>query len=230
MTREPDAAPSHPPMPSQPPRPTLPEPPAPPEPGHGPPKWSWWVVGIVIPVFGLVVTLITQSGNNGSHGAPVTSPTTTQEQAAADPTETPTQTPADDVVTTLSPSPSPSKTTKILKTGDFTLLKGYSADLEHGTVGASVKNPDMAWNGSDEFSAMNGRVADTHEGATPKTCAEALDSPSSTGWMVSGLEGTWFCMPTSANHLAAVEWLGSGDGGIRYHYIVWDMTAPSGDD
>ncbi|WP_416965086.1 hypothetical protein [Streptomyces sp. Agncl-13] len=181
-------------------------------------------------MFGLVVTLITQSGNNGSHGAPVTSPTTSQEQAAADPTETPTETPADDVVTTSSPSPSPSQTTKILKTGDFTLLDGYSADLEHGTVGASVKNPDMAWDGGDEFSAMNGRVADTRKGATPKTCAEALESPSSTGWMVPGLEGTWFCMPTSANHLAAVEWLGSEDGGIRYHYIVWDMTAPSGDD
>lgn len=216
-------------MPSQPPRPVPPESP---EPSHGPPKWAWWVVGILIPVLGLVVTLIAQSGTSSSRGAPAPSSTesrglpTPETSATADPSETP----ADDVVTTLSPLPSPSKAAaKILRTGDFTLIEGYSADLEHGTVGASVKNPDMAWTGGDEFAAMNGRVADTSQGATPKICAKALDNSSSTGWMVSGLEGTWFCMPTSANHLAAVEWLGLGDGGNRYHYIIWDVTAPSDD-
>lgn len=216
MTGEPDGTPSHPPMPSRPPRPI------PPERGHVPPKWAWWVVGILIPVLGLVVTLIAQSGTSSSRGAPVPSSTGSgglpapERAVTADPSETP----ADDVVTTLPPPASPSEApVKILRTGDFTLIEGYSADLEHGTVGVSVKNPDMAWSGGDEFSALNGRVADTSRGATPKTCAKALDNSSSTGWMVAGLEGTWFCMPTSANHLAAVEWLGLGDGGNRYHYI-----------
>lgn len=217
-------------MPSHPPLPT------PPAPGHGPPRWAWWVVGILIPVLGLIVTLITQSGNNSPRDAatqpsaaavePVTPETPTSETpATADPSEST----ADDVVT-VSPSPSPSQASaKILRTGDFTLARGHSADLEHGTVGTSVKNPDMAWHGGDEFSAMNGRVADTWRGATPTICAKALDSPRSTGWMVAGLEGTWFCMPTSANHLAAVEWLGDGEGGLQFHYIVWDVTAPSDD-
>ncbi|MFQ6144186.1 hypothetical protein ACLMNJ_14040 [Streptomyces seoulensis] len=193
-------------------------------------------------MLGLVVTLITQSGNNSPRDAaaqpsapsvePVTPETPTSETptsetpATADPSEST----ADDVVTTVSPSPSPSQTSaKILRTGDFTLARGHSADLEHGTVGPSVKNPDMAWHGGDEFSAMNGRVADTQKGATPKICAKALDSPRSTGWMVAGLEGTWFCMPTSANHLAAVEWLGDGEGGLQFHYIVWGVTAPTDD-
>ncbi|WP_225835549.1 hypothetical protein [Streptomyces sp. NK08204] len=183
-------------------------------------------------MLGLVVTLITQSGNGSSRGALAPSskvsqePVTPETPTAVDPGEST----ADGTVTTLSPSPSPSKTpVKILRTGDFTLSRGYSADLEHGTVGASVKSPDMAWNGGDEFSAMNGRVADTHEGATPKICAKALDDPRSTGWMVYGLEGTWYCMPTSANHLAAVEWLGDSADGPQFHYILWDVTAPSDD-
>lgn len=236
MTGEPDGARPHPPMPAQPPRPVPPPPagpPSPPAPGHGAPKWAWWVVGILIPVLGLVVTLITQSWTNSSRITPPSSSAAPKESVApegpspADPTESPT---TGDGVTTLSPSPSPSQASvKILRTGDFTLSRGYSADLEHGTVGETVESPDMAWNGGDEFSAMNGRVADTHRGATPKICAKALDSSRSTGWMVAGLEGTWYCMPTSANHLAAVEWLGSGDGGPRFHYILWDVTAPSDD-
>ncbi|MER5748202.1 hypothetical protein [Streptomyces sp. NPDC002225] len=184
-------------------------------------------------MLGLVVTLITQSWTNSSRITPPSSSAAPKESVApegpspADPTESPT---TGDGVTTLSPSPSPSQASvKILRTGDFTLSRGYSADLEHGTVGETVESPDMAWNGGDEFSAMNGRVADTHRGATPKICAKALDSSRSTGWMVAGLEGTWYCMPTSANHLAAVEWLGSGDGGPRFHYILWDVTAPSDD-
>ncbi|MFI0237897.1 hypothetical protein [Streptomyces sp. NPDC016845] len=188
---------------------------------------------------GLGVTLITQSANSSAHNTPTPPPRTSE---GVTPTADPSERPSDDVVTTSSPtpsaasSPSPSPslslslsqtTAKILRTGDFTLLKGHSADLEHGASGVSVKNPDMAWNGGDEFAAMNGRVADTPKGATPKTCAEALRSPSSTGWMVYGLEGSWFCLPTSANHLAAVEWLGFGNGGNRYHYIVWDTAAPA---
>ncbi|MCX5398116.1 hypothetical protein OHA55_14220 [Streptomyces sp. NBC_00102] len=78
---------------------------------------------------------------------------------------------------------------------------------------------------------MNGRVAEPSEGATPKVCAHVLLAfPQATGNMNSGLEGTWFCMPTSANHLAAVTWLGQGHDGMRFHYIVWDTPAPSDDE
>lgn len=190
-------------------------------------------------MLGLVVTLITQSGGNASRDAPAQAPAASREVSTPETSPTPGTpsaadpgaTSANDVVTTSSPSPSPSKApVKILRTGDFTLLKGYSADLEHGTVGTSVANPDMAWNGGDTFAAMNGRVARSSEGATPKNCAKTLDYASPTGWMVPNLEGAWFCMPTSANHLAAVEWLDSGEDGVRYHYIVWDVTAPSDDD
>lgn len=41
--------------------------------------------------------------------------------------------------------------------------------------------------------------------------------------------GSWFCMPTSAAHVAALEYLGPDEDGRRqFHYIVWDMAAPSG--
>lgn len=41
--------------------------------------------------------------------------------------------------------------------------------------------------------------------------------------------GSWFCMPTSAGHVAGLEYLGPGEGGRRqFHYIVWDMAAPTG--
>ncbi|MEU3658646.1 hypothetical protein AB0E77_02590 [Streptomyces sp. NPDC032940] len=207
----------------------------PPQPVHGAPRWAWWVVGILVPVLGLVVTLINQSGNAPSHSSPAppapapaasAAPGTS---AAEDPSEPATDEPAaDEAVTTLSPSPSPSRTSaEILKRGDFSLAEGDSADLEHGTVGPSVASPDMSWSGGDEFSAMNGRVSTSSSGATPRACAHVLEAfPRATGWMAAGTEGTWFCMPTSANHLAAVEWLGSDENGMRFHYIVWATPAP----
>lgn len=237
MTRDTGEAQPHPPMPSQPPRPAVPPEPAPPEPSHGPPKWSWWVVGILIPVLGLIVTLVTQSGNNSSRGAgPSVSPAASEEAespkapATADASETadPDESPADGV-TTPSPSSSPGTAPNILKTGDFTLPQGHSADLEHGSVGETVKAPDMSWPGNSDFSAMNGRVAEPAGGATPTTCEEALtgDEVTATGDMSYGKEGWWYCMPTSANHLAAVEWLGNSKAGKRFHYIVWDKPAPA---
>ncbi|MGW2278243.1 hypothetical protein [Streptomyces sp. NPDC001770] len=242
MTHEPGGAHPHPPMPAQPPRPApqetpRPAPPEPPRPDHGPPKWSWWVVGILVPVLGLIVTLVVQAGNNASRD-PLAPPSAAAQDSAepespASPgtseTPGPAETPAGDVVTTAPPSPSPSQgSAKILRTGEFTLAEGNSADLEHGTVGASVESPDMAWSGGGSFSALNGRVAEPSEGATPKVCDHVLRAfPQPTGEMNSGLEGTWFCMPTSANHLAAVAWLGRGTDGMRFHYIVWDTPAPS---
>ncbi|MFF7363837.1 hypothetical protein [Streptomyces sp. NPDC008125] len=193
-----------------------------------------------MPVLGLIVTLVVQTGNNTSRD-PLAPPSAAARDSAepgspvapgTSETAAPAETPADDVVTTTSPSPSPSEgSAKILRTGEFTLAEGTSADLEHGTVGASVASPDMAWSGGGSFSALNGRVAEPSQGATPKVCDHVLRTfPQPTGEMNSGLEGTWFCMPTSANHLAAVAWLGRGEDGMRFHYIVWDTPAPSDDE
>ncbi|MGW0855299.1 hypothetical protein [Streptomyces sp. NPDC002690] len=197
-------------------------------------------MGILVPVLGLVVTLVVGTSGSASRGvlappsatagdptAPgASAPTGAPESAAPD------ETPADDVVTSSSPSPSPSETsTKVIKRGDFTLTEGSSANLEHGVVGTSVPSPDMAWSGGESFSPLNGHVADSPKGATPRECAHMLTAfPQATGEMNTGEEGTWFCLPTSANHLAAVEWLGSGDGGMRFHFIVWDTPAPSDDE
>ncbi|MFD6528454.1 hypothetical protein [Streptomyces sp. NPDC060184] len=262
MTHETGGSSPHPPMPAQPPRPAPQEspgpapqeppraaPPEPPRPDHAPPKWSWWVVGILVPVLGLIVTLIVQTGNSTSRD-PLAPPSAASRDSAESATpagsgtsETtdPDGTPADDDTLT-SPSPSPSEaspsepspsepSTKILRTGDFTLAEGNSADLEHGTVGASVESPDMAWSGGGSFSVLNGRVAEPSQGATPRVCADMLLTfPHVTAEMNYGLEGTWYCMPTSANHLAAVAWLGRGHDGMRFHYIVWDTPAPSDDE
>ncbi|MET8472587.1 hypothetical protein ABZY90_34785 [Streptomyces sp. NPDC006422] len=213
-------------MPSQPPG-AVP----PPGPHHGPPKWAWWVVGILVPVLGLSVTLITQTGNNAARSEPPSSAPRASAAAetpvAADPTDSP---PADDTVTTASPPPSPSKASpKVLRTGNFSMHEGDYADLEHGTVGKSVKSSDFAVTGGvDDFSPMSGRVAEPAGGATPKTCTDALtDYPHDGASMDYGLEGTWFCLPTSANHLAAVEWMGDFENeGARFHFIVWDVPAP----
>lgn len=234
MTGEPGEARAHPPMPAQPPRPTPPEPPQPAH--HGPPKWSWWVVGILIPVLGVLATLFAQSDNKDPRDAGPAAGSSTESQASsptadADESANPDETPGHEDLTTPTPSPSHTAAPKILKTGDFTLAEGHSADLEHGTVGESVKAPDMSWSGGVYYSAMNGRAGQPRGGATAKTCAAALmDSDvNQTVEISDGSEGLWYCMPTSANHLAAVEWLGFGEKGERFHYIVWDVSAPPSD-
>ncbi|MFI6967273.1 hypothetical protein [Streptomyces sp. NPDC050255] len=244
MTREPDGRQPHPPMPPQPPRltPVPPEPPRPtpdpPEPAHhGPPAWSWWVVGILIPVVGVLATVFAQSSNKDSGDASPAAgaSATARESAAVDVSDSPEpeETASGSDLTTLEPSPSDTATVKILKRGEFTLPVGNSADLENGTVGESVKAPDI-YLAEDVayFSGMNGRVAHPSGGATAKTCATALagSEVKQTGNIQDGFdEGTWYCIPTSANHLAGVQWLSTSDEGERFHYIVWDMPAPSSD-
>ncbi|MEV8532916.1 hypothetical protein [Streptomyces sp. NPDC051211] len=62
---------------------------------HGnPPRWAWWVIGIVIPVMGTAVTLLAASGNKEP----------SPRGAASGPTVAPASTPTP----TPSPSPSPS--------------------------------------------------------------------------------------------------------------------------
>ncbi|MFI5663267.1 hypothetical protein [Streptomyces sp. NPDC051684] len=185
-----------------------------------------------MPVLGLIVTLITQTGNGPKQGAPATAATTAQERSTPEASATSEANgPPDADASTVAPSPSPSQTAaKILKTGDFTLVEGDNADLEHGVVGKSVKGPDISLSGGDfEFAALNGRLAEVGA-ATPASCEKKLKSSyyvRGTGNINPGLEGTWYCVTTSVDHIAAVEWLGDEEErGTRFHYIVWDVPAP----
>lgn len=102
-----------------------------------------------------------------------------------------------------------------------------SADLEHGTAGKTVVSPDISWGGDDSFAAMNGRVARSLEGATPTHCAKLIRNYSAGSESMAPM-GSWFCLPTSAGHVAALQYLGPAENGQRqFHYIVWDVTAPA---
>ncbi|MFE6665821.1 hypothetical protein ACFVFH_19970 [Streptomyces sp. NPDC057697] len=181
----------------------------------------------MIPVIGLVVTVLTQQRSD----TPQTSPPPGHAPTAAPPASPPAEpdASADEDTAKDSPSPSPSKTAPaVLRSGTFALEQGGLADLEHGTAGKSVESPDMSWSGNDSFSALNGRVASSLTGATPTTCADLIRDHS-LGMARMAPAGSWFCLPTSAGHVAGLEYLGPGEGGRRqFHYIVWDMTAPSG--
>lgn len=221
MAHDPDGSP--PPLPPHPPH----VPPHGPPTGHGAPRWAWWVVGIVIPVVGLVVTVLTQQRPD----APQAKPPSEHAPTAAPPASTPAApgASADEDTLTDSPSPTPSATAPaILRSGTFALEPGSRADLEHGTTGKSVESPDVSWSGNDYFAALNGRVASSLEGATPTICADLIRDHSR-GMARMAPSGSWFCMPTSAAHVAALEYLGPDEDGRRqFHYIVWDMAAPSG--
>ncbi|MET9149402.1 hypothetical protein [Streptomyces sp. NPDC004042] len=245
MTHGSDGArPPVPPRPSQPPQPPPPVPPA----GHGAPRWAWWVVGILIPVAGLVVTVATQqrpgsppsvaapsSGDAVVPGSPVITPAATSgapdapsEADAASSPDGEAGADADAGADTGSPSPTPSGTpaAAVLRTGDLSLESGDSADLEHGTTGKSVRAPDIAWSGSDDFSVLSGRITAATGGVTPARCVHNLRSyTNGSGWMSQ--DGEWFCLPTSAGHVAALEYLGRDEGRRRFHYIVWDLAAPA---
>ncbi|WP_338703292.1 hypothetical protein V2W30_38785 [Streptomyces sp. Q6] len=185
------------------------------------------MVGILIPVIGLVVTVLTQQRSGTPQaGAPVGH---TSAPAPAPPATTPTtpRASAAQDADTASPSSPSSAAPAVLGSGNFALEPGHSADLEHGTAGKAVKSPDISWSGDDDFAALNGRVARSLEGATLTHCVDLIRDYS-TGSASMAPAGTWFCMPTSAGHVAGLEYLGPIEGGRRqFHYIVWDALAPT---
>ncbi|MEV7525349.1 hypothetical protein [Streptomyces sp. NPDC091371] len=117
-----------PPRPDAPPyvAPAAPVPQGPPS-GH-PPRWAWWVIGIVVPVLGTVTTLLATSAREGgaqppaggatAQGAPTASPST-----SPTPTPTPTVAPLTPPSGTASASASPNTSSS----PDLSAPAGYQA-------------------------------------------------------------------------------------------------------
>ncbi|MGW7436562.1 hypothetical protein [Streptomyces sp. NPDC054849] len=101
-----------PPMPAQPPQPGHVPQPAP-SGGH-PPRWAWWVIGIVVPVVGTVATVFATSGRNDaqppSAGGTASAVTASNPVVASSPSKsaTPSVAPLVTRPGTASPSPTPS--------------------------------------------------------------------------------------------------------------------------
>ncbi|MFD9518594.1 hypothetical protein [Streptomyces sp. NPDC059979] len=93
-----------PPMPAQPPQPG-PVPQTAPA-GH-PPRWAWWVIGIVVPVTGTVATVLATSGKNDTQPPATGGRAPVSATSAPQPTSAPSQSPTPSVAP-LSPSPGPS--------------------------------------------------------------------------------------------------------------------------
>ncbi|NEB11319.1 hypothetical protein G3I32_21180 [Streptomyces coelicoflavus] len=178
---------------------------------------------------GIVVTVATQQQSGSPSAVPPAGGTPTAAAASPRPASaSPSASESAVAEESTSTSPSPSTAVSVIRTGDFALTPGDSADLEHGTAGPSVKNPDLSWGGDDRFSALNGRIARSLDGVTAADCTRLIRKyPQGTGDM--GMEGSWFCTTTGAGHVAAVEFLGRAEGAQRrFHFIVWDAPAPTG--
>ncbi|MFD9409957.1 hypothetical protein ACFWBN_23490 [Streptomyces sp. NPDC059989] len=111
-----------PPMPGQPPQ-MGPVPPVAPS-GH-PPRWAWWVIGIVVPVVGTVATVFATSERNDPppHAAGASAPAASASTPQTTPSPSKSATPS---VAPLAPSPGTSSTSPSPAAGpDLSAPAGY---------------------------------------------------------------------------------------------------------
>ncbi|MER6116028.1 hypothetical protein [Streptomyces sp. NPDC001743] len=114
-----------PPPPSRPPG--TPPPPPPPPPHLGPPRWSWWVGGIAIPLAGILATLIV-SNDPGPAAAPAPAPAPASSSARTGPTgsKSPDHASAESASPRATPDASPSPSVSSSSDADLTAPAGYA--------------------------------------------------------------------------------------------------------
>lgn len=105
---------------------------------------------------------------------------------------------------------------------------GDSLNMETGAVGKVVDKPDITYVVApmDQLIPLQGGIAEISAEITARNCATALEkaTPSTTR---SFGGGDWFCVKTSAQHIAAVAVLSRADRSTpgQLRYIVWSMSA-----
>ncbi|GAA3368557.1 hypothetical protein GCM10020367_07390 [Streptomyces sannanensis] len=199
----------------------------PPDGSHQQPRWAWWVVGIVIPLVGILVTvLVSRSGSSGDTNDKSVEPAPTRSTAAtgSDAPEQPTET-AGTVRAVFGPKAVAADTTN----------RGSSVDLD--TTEPTVTGSDIA--GADvTFGAPTGSVELSvpgyaenlaplpASGAAP-TATQCAESVRTNGTYTTEVKpGDRFCLLTGEGRTAYLRVLTAPVQGTgRLEITVWDTPA-----
>ncbi|MFC9703808.1 hypothetical protein ACFTWD_24295 [Streptomyces sp. NPDC056943] len=196
--------------------------------GSGQPRWAWWVVGIVIPIIGILVTLLA-----GRTGDPST-------EARGD-SEKP---PAGSSGSEGLPAPDPQRAPKIMYGPEVIAVKvsAYGSNLELDSSKpmplASGKGSDLTatsagdgTNASTRFFAppAEDRLAPLPQGS-PKPTAAACDEAirrNASYEMDDLISGRQFCMYTDEGRTAYVRVISAPPAGnvIKMEVTVWNLAS-----
>ncbi|MEW2115924.1 hypothetical protein AB0945_12125 [Streptomyces sp. NPDC005474] len=201
-------------------------PPYPPSQGPQQPRWAWWVVGIVIPVVGLLVTvLVSRPGSSDDKGAE-SAPTSTPARSSA-PAESNGQ---------EQPAPAPAKSAEAKKAlygpvvvdADMTNTGSY-IDLDgSGPIvsGATNNGADIIFGASLGLfvpdSASNlAPLPDSGAAPTADECAAAVQETGS--YTADPKPGGRFCLMTGKGRVAYLKVVTAPSTGTgKLDVTVWD--------
>jgi len=110
-----------------------------------------------------------------------------------------------------------------LKDKNATLKAGESVNMETEAVGKPVDNPDVTYTTGSCFCLGSSQISKISEAAESDTCAEELAGDARSTETADA--GAWYCLKTTAGHVAAV-YIGStddvnGEYSVHLRYIVW---------
>lgn len=197
-----------------------------------PPRWAWWVVGIVIPVVGLLVTvLVSRPGSPASDSNTVQSaPTPTRSSASAEtagqgqPAAAPTKDASVDKVL-FGPEAVEADTTDSGSYIDLDSAPPIVADasLKSADIifGASLGDPNLFVPGSGSMLAP---LPTSGAAPTADECAQAVEDSGSYTANVKG--GDRFCLLTGKGNVAYLEVVSAPSRGMgRLNVTVWGTPA-----
>ncbi|MGV9450895.1 hypothetical protein [Streptomyces sp. NPDC003635] len=212
-----------------------PPPPSPPGVG-GQPAWAWWVVGIVIPVIGIVVTLLTLtdrgSDDDGSNNSNAGSDKAGSEKGSdSDPAATaprdPTQ--AANSAAPAAPAYGPADWTVEAAYGDAGYLEldtdppqefGQDTDGRDLYLDATAAEPVDAEGQIGPLPAQAAGAADP----TEADCRTAIEKNGLSE--VELTTGTRFCLQTGEGRIAYLRLLSApveDEGTVRFKVTVWGL-------
>jgi hypothetical protein len=199
--------------------------------GSHPPRWAWWVVGIVIPVVGILVTVLM----NGSGSS---------DDKAADSTDTarPTPSTAEKATTTPPPTKTPAADRVLYGPGevkvDLSGGGGMYIDLDTSEPllsDSDIKGADLIYQttGDDPTlytpdSALTLAPLPGAGDAPAPTASECADAVQSNGaYTGTAQRGSRFCLLTGEGRVAYLRVVAvpPGRGISRLDVTVWDPPA-----
>ncbi len=207
-------------------------PPYPPSQGPQQPRWAWWVVGIVIPVVGLLVTvLVSRPGSSDDKGAePAPTSTKARSSAPADKTgqeqqpESPTKTSG--AATAVHPRFGPKVVdADTTNSGSYIeldsaqpIVSGSSLKGADIIFGASLGDPNLFVPGSGSM------LAPLPASGTAPTADECSDSVDRNGTYTADVKrGDRFCLMTDEGRVAYLKVVTAPSTGTgKLNVTVWD--------
>ncbi|MER6121859.1 hypothetical protein ABT173_03995 [Streptomyces sp. NPDC001795] len=196
------------------------------------PRWAWWVVGIVIPVAGIIVSiLVSGAGGAGSRGAAGQPPAAGGSTAAQ--------------ATTAASSPAPGASAAPAARVRYGPVV-FQADMSHGgpaveldssgpvvaddikgadlRIGATTGAPDL---GTPDSANTLAPLPASSSAPTEAQCAEAVRSNGT--YTAEAPAGSRFCLTTGEGRTAYLKVITATPGAVgatvKFEVTVWDTPA-----